>query len=76
MYEALMLQVRKVMAETEWDLARCNDMYRLQHILKVRTATLVKALHAASECVGELEATALNDIDMKFDDVYDGPQPF
>jgi hypothetical protein len=55
MYDALMKKVQRVLAETQFDLARCNDTYRLRFILCKTVSELDKLEHDADEMVEELE---------------------
>ena len=52
MFETLIAKVRRQMAETDWKLSQCTDIYRLAQVLKDHADTMVN-LHddAVKICV-------------------------
>lgn len=55
MYERLMSKLRKFEAEHSWRVARCNDIYRLRHIVDMHLVDLKNIYDDADEMVQELE---------------------
>ena len=56
-FDELITNTRRLMAETEWRLHNCEDMYRLDTVLSILLAGVLSLKQDAHEAVQELEST-------------------
>jgi hypothetical protein len=57
MFETLISNIMRVGSEFHFELGRAEDMYRLEHILKLHIEKLAALHDEAHQSVQELEAT-------------------
>ena len=55
MFETLIAKVRRQMAETDWKLSQCTDIYRLAQVLKDHADTMVNLHDDAVTMRNEVE---------------------
>jgi len=57
MYDQIMHSTERTMAEFQFNLMRCNDMYRLQHLLQKEADELARLSSLAKQEVAALEGS-------------------